>query len=339
MKQAVMTAPGQIEIRKVIKPVPGPDEVLLRIRRIGVCGSDIHVYHGKHPYTDYPVIQGHEFSATLVAVGDEVKDLQPRLKVTSLPQIYCGECAPCKRGDYNICNNLKVQGFQTSGCAQEFYVTKAEKIVPLPESFSYEMGALVEPLSVAVHAVHRVGSLQDHHVVVLGAGPIGNMVAQVACSEGAYVLITDISEYRLNIAQKCGLEMISNANSENLRDASNRFFKREDFDIAFECVGVEATISEVIPTIQKGGDIIIVGVFSEKPKIDLGLVQDRELNIHGTLMYKKEDYLKAVELIYTGKVLTEPLISKHFSLDNYLKAYQYIDDLGDKSMKVIIDVA
>ncbi len=178
MKQAVMTAPGQIEIHEVAAPTPGPGEVLLRIHRIGVCGSDVHVYHGKHPYTRYPVVQGHEFSAVIEATGAGVTGLTPGAKVTSMPQIVCGECAPCRRGDYHICDRLKVQGFQAPGCAQELWVTAADKIVPLPETFTFEQGALVEPLSVAVHAVSRAGKLAGRRVAVLGAGPIGNLVAQ-----------------------------------------------------------------------------------------------------------------------------------------------------------------
>jgi L-iditol 2-dehydrogenase len=340
MKQAVMIAPGRIEIREVEAPTPGPGEVLLRIRRIGVCGSDVHVYHGKHPYTSYPVVQGHEFSATVEAVGEGVKGLTPGMKVTSMPQIVCGECAPCRRGDYHICDNLKVQGFQAPGCAQELWVTAADKIVPLPEAFTFEQGALVEPASVAVHAVSRAGNLAGRRVAVLGAGPIGNLVAQVARCEGAaQILITDLSDYRLGIARKCGLEATSNAREETLAQAAKRVFGKDGFDMAFECVGVEPTVTAIIETIQKGGTIVIVGVFSEKPRVDLGLVQDRELNIHGTLMYKDRDYKRAIELIASGGIVTEPLVSKHFSFNDYLEAYHFIEAQGDKIMKVFIDVA
>jgi D-arabinose 1-dehydrogenase-like Zn-dependent alcohol dehydrogenase len=140
MKQAIMTAPGEIEIREIDPPRPGSGEVLLRIQRIGVCGSDVHVFHGKHPYTGYPVVQGHEFSAIVEEIGAGVTDLKPGSKVTSMPQVVCGECAPCQRGDYHICDRLKVQGFQSPGCAQEAWVTAADKIISLPDDFSFEQG-------------------------------------------------------------------------------------------------------------------------------------------------------------------------------------------------------
>ncbi len=338
MKQAVMTAPGKIEIRNVDIPTPGPGEVLLEIQRIGVCGSDIHVYHGKHPYTGYPVVQGHEFSATIKTVGAGVTGLAVGDKVTSMPQIVCGECEPCKRGDYHICDHLKVQGFQAPGCAQELWVTRADRVVPLPDSFSFEQGALVEPLSVAVHAVSRAGDLHGKNVAVLGAGPIGNLVGQVARESGANVLITDLSDYRLDVARQSGLDLTFNSKVEYLAQASERVFGKTGFQIAFECVGVEPTMTGAIAAIQKGGTIVVVGVFGEKPRVDLGLVQDHELNLRGTLMYQRRDYLRAVELIASGKVKTDPLITRHFSLDDYLEAYHFIEAQNDKLLKVIIDI-
>jgi 2-desacetyl-2-hydroxyethyl bacteriochlorophyllide A dehydrogenase len=284
------------------------------------------------------VVQGHEFSAVVEAVGEGVTNIEIGTKVTATPQIVCGECGPCKRGDYHICDELKVEGFQAPGVAQDLFVTDATKIVPLPDSFSFEQGAFVEPVSVAVHTVNRVGGVEGKNVVVLGAGPIGNLVGQVAQAQGANVLITDISEYRLDIANKCGMPHTSNPKEESLKEASERAFGSPGFEVAFECVGIEATMTEVIETIQKGGTIVVVGVFAEKPRIDLGFVQDRELNLIGTLMYQYNDYEKAVEFIDNGKVRLEPLYSKHFPFAEYNEAYNFIDTQRDKTMKVFIDL-
>jgi L-iditol 2-dehydrogenase len=338
MKQAIMVNPGRIEIRQTTVPQPGPRQVLLRIHCIGVCGSDIHVYHGKHPYTSYPVVQGHEFSASVEAVGNDVAGITPGMKVTAMPQIVCGECVPCRRGDYHICDKLKVQGFQAPGCAQEFWVTDVEQIVPLPALFTYEQGAMIEPIAVAVHAVARAGDLDGHRVAVLGGGPIGNLVAQVARSNGAHILITDLSPYRLDVARRCGLSATANPAEEDLGVASARVFGACGFDVAFECVGIEATMTEAIANLAKGGTLVVVGVFGEKPRVDLGLVQDRELNLRGTLMYQRQDYERAAEWVGSGKVLTEPLMSKHFTLDHYLDAYRFIDEQRDRTMKVFIDL-
>lgn len=338
IKRAVMSRPGHIEIGEADAPEPGPHQVLLRIQRIGVCGSDVHVFHGKHPYTNYPVVQGHEFSATVAAVGEGVENVELGARVTALPQITCGRCVPCQRGDEHICEELRVQGFQAPGCAQELWVTDADKLVALPAGFSFEQGALVEPISVAVHAVRRAGDVRGRRALVLGAGPIGNFVGQAAQAAGADVLITDRSDYRLSVAQRCGLANTCNPDRRDLKTAVHRTFDGRGFDLAFECVGVEATLTAATENLAKGGTLVVVGVFAEKPRMDLGLVQDRELNVVGTLMYQRPDYEQAVRWIEERKIATEPLVSKHFSLDQYLQAYRFIDQERERTMKVFIDV-
>jgi 2-desacetyl-2-hydroxyethyl bacteriochlorophyllide A dehydrogenase len=339
MKQATMTEPGRIIFEDVPVPVPGPREILLGIKRIGVCGSDIHVYHGKHPFTSYPVIQGHEFSARVESIGTGVTRVSPGMKATARPQVVCGRCKPCRRGDYNICDVLKVEGFQAPGCAREFFITTEDKIVPLPDSLTYDQGAFVEPVSVAVHAVARGGNLAGKNIVVLGAGTIGNLVAQVAhCCGARDIFITDVSEYRLEIARRCGIQHVSNASKETLKDAAQRVFGEDGFDIAFEAVGIETTMAAAIDAINKGGTIVVIGVFQEKPRIDLALVGDRELSLIGTLMYKHEDYIHAVDRIAAGDIITEPLLTNHFPFEQYADAYAFIEQQGDKALKVMIDV-
>ena len=338
MKQAIMIAPGAIEFRDIPKPAPGRGQVLIRVRRIGICGSDVHVNHGKHPFTSYPVVQGHEFSGVIESVGKGVTGLRAGMQVTATPQEVCGTCSPCRRGDYHICDHLKVRGFQAPGCAQEWFVTEADKIVPLPAAFSLEQGALVEPVAVGVHSVARAGRLTGRRVAVLGAGPIGNLVGQVARSQGAKVLITDISDFRLGIAAECGLKAVSQAKNESLADAAGRIFGKRGFDTAFECAGVEATLEAAIESIQKGGTIVVVGVFGDRPRVNIGLVQDRELAIVGTLMYQLRDFVKAVRLMKSGDVVTKPLETRHFPFDAYTEGYKFVDHQADQSMKVFIDL-
>ena len=158
MRQATMTAPGTIEFDEVPAPPAAPGTVRLRVQRIGVCGSDVHVYHGKHPFTPYPVVQGHEFSAVVEAVGSGVTGIAVGDRVTATPQEVCGSCRPCLRGDYHICDSLKVRGFQAPGCAQDLFVTEADKVVPLPSTFSFEQGAFVEPVVSGARGVTWVRS-------------------------------------------------------------------------------------------------------------------------------------------------------------------------------------
>ncbi len=338
MRQAVMTAPGKIELREVQEPEPGPGQVLLRIKRIGICGSDVHVWHGKHPFTSYPVVQGHEFSAVVEATGEGVEDVAAGAKATARPQIVCGECRACRRGDYNICYDLKVEGFQAPGCAQDLFVTDAEKLVILPEDFTHEQGAMVEPCSVAVHAIGRPGEIAGRNAVVLGAGAIGNLVAQMARCRGAKVLITDVTDFRLDVARQCGIEHTSNAADEPLEDAAARVFGQDGYDLAFDCAGAEAAINKAIDNINKGGTIVNIAVYGEKPRVNLACVGEWELTMIGSLMYVHEDYQEAVRRIAEGEVVAEPLDFRHFPFERYENAYHFIDEQGLQAMKVFIEL-
>ncbi len=337
MRQATMTNPGAIELREVPAPVPGAGEVLLRVRRIGVCGSDIHVYHGLHPYTSYPVVQGHEVSGIVQALGPGVSGIPIGAAATFMPQIVCGKCFPCRNGMYHICDSLKVMGFQAPGAAQDFFAVDAEKLIMLPPSLSPEAGAMIEPLAVAAHALKRGGGAAGRKVAIVGAGPIGNLVAQAARAQGATeTLVMDKSAFRLDLAKECGVDHVVNSGEESLASAIARHFGPDKADLILECVGAEATMSQAVEASRKGGTIVVVGVFGKKPVVDLGLVQDREISLVGTLMYRKEDYETAVGLAASGRMFLDKLVTNSFRFEDYLAAYHFIERAGDRVMKVMI---
>lgn len=340
MRQAIMTSPGVILYRDV--PSPGNlkgNEVLLRIQRIGICGSDIHVYHGKHPAVVYPVIQGHEFSAIVEAVGKDVKNINPGMNATARPQLVCGVCAPCKRGQYNVCQELKVQGFQSPGVAQDLFVVPEDRVVTFPDNISFDYGAMIEPVAVAAHATSRATSLQGKNIVVTGAGTIGNLVAQFSKARGANkVLITDISDYRLDIAKKCEIDEVLNIRKESFEEKANEFFGEEGFQVGFEAAGVQSSLDVLVKYIEKGSEVIIIGVYAENPRINMLYLGEHELKVIGSLMYRHEDYMEAVKAISSNKIRLDPLISNRFPFEKYLESYQFIEKQKDKSMKVIIDM-
>lgn len=339
MKQAVMSSPGVIEFRDIPVPQPGPGEVLIRMKRIGVCGSDIHVWHGKHALTPYPVVQGHEVSGVIEKLGAGVRGFAPGDRVTIQPQVTCGRCYPCTHGAYHICDHLKVMGFQTTGAGSEFFAVEASKVLKLPAGMDFEQGAMVEPLAVGVHALSRSTGIEGKKVLVLGAGPIGNLVAQAAKGSGAaQVMITDLSDYRLGLAGECGIELRVNTGRADLAEAIRNHFGEDKADLILECVGIQATIAQAVDVARKGSDIIVVGVFGDKPVVDLGTVQDRELRLIGTLMYREPDWRRAIELIGAGQVRLAPLITDRFLFADYRKAYEYIDANRDRAMKVMIEV-
>jgi L-iditol 2-dehydrogenase len=338
MKQAVMTEPGRIVFQEVPVPEVGSNQIEVKMKAIGVCGSDIHVWHGKHPYTTYPVVQGHEISAVVTKIGTGVTTLSVGDAVTIQPQVVCGVCYPCTHGLYNDCEHLKVMGFQTTGMASEYFVTEADKAIKLPEGMSFEHGAMIEPLAVAVHAHRRYGSTFGKRILVIGGGTIGNLVAQTAKALGAKdVLISEVSSYRLAAATKCGI-LASNPKEKTVRDSVYEYFGSDGADCIFECTGSPACIAGSIELARKGSDIIVVGVVPDLAPVNMGFVQDHELRISGTAMYRSEDYREAIRLINEGLIDFDTLITHRVPFSRYESAYQMIEEQKDKAMKVIIEM-
>jgi len=339
MLQQIVTSPGNIKFSEI--PIPGvnDNEVLVKIMRVGVCGSDIHVYHGIHPNTGYPVTQGHEVSGVIDNIGKQVTDFTIGDKVTILPQIVCGKCYPCTHDQYHICDNLKVMGFQAPGAASEYFVAKKEDLVKLPEEFTYEQGAMIEPVAVAVAALKKIDEILLKNIVVLGGGPIGNLTAQVAKARGAKaVLLTEISEFRREIAKKVGIDHVIDPRKIDLAKKIEEVFGSDKADIICDCVGSSETITEAIKIARKGSIIILVGVYNEQPPIDLNTIQNCELTLKGTLMYQRSDYQDAITMVYTKKVTLDPLMTHHYKFNDYNQAYLDLEKNADNTMKVFINV-
>ncbi len=339
MLKQIMTAPGTIEFEEVPVPEIKDNEVLVRIKRIGICGSDIHVYHGKHPFTKYPITQGHEVSGQIAALGASVQGLHVGQKVTIEPQVVCGRCYPCRHGKYNLCEELKVMGFQTTGTASEFFAVSAEKITPLPDTMTYDQGAMIEPLAVTVHAARRFPDIEGSSVAILGCGPIGILLMQTCKALGARsVMITDVSEGRLALARKCGADFAVNTADVDFGDAMIEAFGPDKADVIYDCAGNDTTMGQAIKYARKGSTIILVAVYAGMANVDLAVLNDHELDLNTTMMYRHEDYVTAIKLVEEGRVRLEPLMSKHFAFQDYLDAYRYIDANREATMKVIIDV-
>ena len=339
MLKQIMTAPGEIRFDRVPVPKAEPGQVLVKIKRIGICGSDMHVYHGKHPYTKYPVTQGHEVSGQIAALGEGVTDFTVGQKVTIEPQVYCGKCYPCTHGKYNLCEELKVMGFQTTGTASEYFAVDASKVTPLPESMSYDEGAMIEPLAVTVHAVKRAGDVSGKKICVLGCGPIGILLIQALKAFGAAeVLATDISDYRLGLAKSCGADHVVNTKDQDFGEAMISAFGPDKADIIYDCAGNDITMGQAIQNARKGSAIILVAVYVGLANCDLAKLNDSELDLNTSMMYRHEDYVDAIRIVEAGKVQLKPLMTKHFAFTDYLKAYQYIDENMEKTMKILVDV-
>lgn len=340
MRQAILVEPKHIEFKEVAEPKAADltaHQVLVNIKRIGICGSEIHSYHGLHPATFYPGVQGHEYSGVVMAVGSEVTVCKPGDHITARPQLVCGKCNPCKRGQYNVCEHLRVQAFQADGAAQDFFVVDDDRVAKLPEGMSLDYGAMIEPSAVGAHASNRT-DVKGKNVVVSGAGTIGNLIAQFCIARGAKnVLITDVSDLRLAKARECGIKHTLNITKKTLKEAAQELFGEEGYQVGFEVAGVEVSIRSLMETIEKGSDIVVVAVFAKDPALSMFYLGEHELRLIGSMMYRHEDYLTAIDYVNKGIVNLKPLVSNRFAFEEYDDAYKFIDTHRETSMKVLID--
>ena len=340
MLQVRMTEAFKMQFLDSPIPEPGEDEILIQVKRIGVCGSDIQVYHGRHKYMRFPIVQGHEGAGVVVKAGCRVQDFRPGDRVTVQPQVFCGECAPCRSGHYNVCQGLKVYGVHTDGMLAECFVVPASKALHLPDSMSFDEGALVEPASVATGAIRRCGDLKGKNVLVLGAGAIGNLVAQVARASGAKrTVITDINANRLVIARHCGIDAAVDTRGRNLREVIDEQFGEDGADFIIDCAGIPALFVEALTAARCSSKLVIVANYKEPVQIEIPLLQRREIDMLGIMMYLREDFERAIELMTHKAVRTAPLISDYFDVRQMEEVYPYIDAHPDKVMKVIVKVS
>ncbi len=341
MLQAILQGPKQIEFRDVPVPEPGEGQVLLAVKRIGICGSDIHVYHGNHQYAIFPLVQGHEGSGVVVKTGLGVRDFRPGELVTFRPQQFCGRCLLCRQGRYNLCEEYKVIGVLggTTGMASEYFLTEAAKLHKLPPAMNADQGAMVEPTAVAVHSVRLAGPVEGGKVLVIGAGPIGNLTAQAAKALGAAeVMVVDINPLRLALADRCGIDYCVNTAEIELEAAILEKFGPDRADAILDCAGSAKVLGQAIHSARRGTNIVLVGNYYGHVPVELGLVQRREINLIGDMNYTAPDYEAAIGFIAAGRIKTQELVSNYFPLAEYPAAYQYIDDNQSTVMKVLLRV-
>jgi L-iditol 2-dehydrogenase len=339
MLQVNMPEAYKIELLEVPVPEIGDNDVLIEVKRMGICGSDIQIYHGKHKYMSFPIVQGHEGSGIIVRTGKKVTGLGIGEKVTIQPQVFCGKCKPCRMGHYNVCENLQVYGVHTTGMAQEYFAVPAAKVIKLPENFEFDTGALVEPVAVGVGTIRRSCVNAGENVVVLGAGTIGNLTAQVARAAGAKVMITDINSKKLKIAEECGLSICVNTLEKDLGKAIKEYFGNEGADVIIDCAAAKASLTAALNNARRASKIVVVGNFKEPVEIEMPLLQRREVDMIGIMMYLRCDFEEAVWLMAEGKIRTDILISEHFNIRYFEEAYRYIDTHAMDVMKVMLKIA
>lgn len=319
-------------------PTVGPPEagqVQIAVAYTGLCGTDLHIFHGDMDgRVATPAVIGHEMSGTIAAVGDGVSGWAVGQPVTVMPTLPCGSCHACRRGNTHICNKLNFIGIDSDGSMQSAWNVPAEVLVALPEGLALDEAALIEPTAVAVHDVRRSGLAASDFVVVIGGGPVGQLIASVALRQGARVVLVELDPGRRETAKTFGITTID-PREENLVDYVLRETDGAGADVAFEVSGAAAGVSSAVEVLTTRGRLVMVAIHPKPKEIDLHRFFWRELEMFGARLYQREDFEEAVRLVAGGAVPARQLISQVVSLEDVEQGFLALESGG--VMKVLVD--
>ncbi len=343
MKALLLTAPSRLEYTDFPDPRPAAGEVLLRIRACGICGSDIHGWDGSSGRRNPPLIMGHEAAGEIAAVGAGVTDWRPGDRVTFDSTIYCGACPYCRSGQVNLCESRRVVGVSPAGYKQhgafaEQLALPARGLYRLPDNLSYPHAAMIEPVSIAVHAVRRAGVKPADTAVVVGAGMIGLFVVQALRWAGAQrIVAVDLAESRLALARELGATRTFKSDACDVAAEVAKITGGRGADLAFEVVGLSATVNLALQTLRRGGSAVLVGNLSPTTKdFPLQAVVTRELSVFGTCGSAGE-YPLCLDLLARGVIRVEPMITAVAPLSEGVAWFGKLSAKdGGQYMKVIL---
>ncbi len=314
MKALVLTAYNHFELADVPDPLPGPEEVLIEVKACGICGSDVHGMDGSTGRRVPPIIMGHEAAGVIVGRGGNVTDWHVGDRVTFDSTIFCGRCHFCRRGQINLCDNRRVLGvscaeFRQDGAFAEFVVVPQHMLCRLPENLTFERAAMVEPVSIAVHGVHRLPIRLGDTAVVVGAGMIGLLAVQALKAAGCgRITAVDIDRRRLELAWRVGADQALSPTDVDVVAEILRATDGRGADVALEAVGLPATIPTAIRAVRKGGSVCLVGNLSPQVEMPLQAVVTRELTLLGSCASQGE-YPACLDLIARGAMDVDVLTS------------------------------
>ncbi len=316
---------------------PRPGEVAVRIAFCGICGTDMHVYHGNmDARVGHNRIIGHEMSGEVAAIGEGVTEVAIGDKVVVRPLDHCGNCPACTAGHLHICHNLKFLGLDTDGAMQEVWNVPAHTLHKLPDTLRLDHAALIEPVAVACHDVRLSGLKKGEDVVVIGGGPIGMLCAMVARDAGGEVVISEVNTARLAIAEKLGFATV-NPREGDLVDAINARTNGKGADVVFEVSGTQPGVDAMTACAATRGRIVMVAIHAQKPQIDLFQFFWRELQLIGARVYEPQDYEKAIQIVASGGVDADTVITDVSPLSDIQAAFEALDS-NPTALKSLIKV-
>lgn len=340
MKAAVFTGLKRIETQEVPQPRPKADEVLIRVRAAGVCGSEVHAFIGTHPFRKPPAIMGHEVSGDVVEVGSEVRGVSVGERVIVNPQKVCGSCFYCQSGSSHLCIRKTMMGTPAwTGAFGEFVTSHESCVIKIPDSFSYEEGVMCEPLAVGVHSAKKARVALGETVLVLGSGAIGLCCIAAAKAAGATkILATDAYDYNLELARKAGAEAVFNVRSGgSLGEAVAESLRPEGADVVMVTAGFDPVVAQALVHVRKLGRVALVALFDGALTIEepfhIGL---KELEVIGVHTYEHQDFYTAIDLIQKGSVDVKSMVSHVLPIEEAQRALELVHNKTENNAKVIL---
>ncbi|MFQ6036006.1 MAG: zinc-binding dehydrogenase [Sedimentisphaerales bacterium] len=342
MKALVYTKPYCLDYSDFPDPTVGDDDVLIRVKACGICGSDVHGFTGKTGRRIPPLIMGHEAAGIVEEFGKSVRDFQKGDRVCFDSTVYCNKCEPCRAGFYNRCEKRQVLGvsvpaFKRHGAFAEFVAVPWWIVSKIPDDLSFIHAALLEPVSIGMHAANRAGILSSDTVVIIGAGTIGLFVLQACKLKGAgKVIVCDINEFRLAVAKKLGADQLINPEKSNLSEVILKETSNKGADITFEVVGFAATFQRGISVTKAGGHLVAIGNLQKMAEFNLQELVARELTVTGSYASAGE-YRDGIDLVASGKINVQPLISDVLPLADGPSAFDRLLKAEENLLKIVLE--
>lgn len=338
MRSLVIKGPHTIEWAEICEPIsPRQDEVQIKIKAAGICGTDIHILHGKHGAVTYPRIPGHELVGEVTAVGENITHVKCGDHVAIDPVVSCGKCPMCQSGRHNICHEVKCLGVQTEGGFTELINIKGDKVYPFSPDVPWDIAALVEPFSIAAQIAERLRINRQDKVLIVGGGTIGLAVLQVV--QGVYraeAIIADISNNKLNLAKEMGAVHVINSTEIDPVHKSGQIWKNTGPTVIIEAVGNSGLLNNLIKDAPPGCRIGVIGFMNEPINISPVEITKRELEIIGSRMNRNK-FKDVLEWFKDQKVKADKLITHKYSFEDAAKGFAIINDKPDEVCKVILE--
>lgn len=334
MKSICIEAPKEVHVKEITFPVRTRGTALLKIKSMSICGSDVAAYRYKHPLCNYPLIIGHEIAGIIEEIEDNSTGLKANDRVILDPYLYCGYCYPCQQGRTNCCEQLKVLGVQTDGAMSEYFVHPVDHLVRVPDNIPWEHIPLAEPLTIALHAIHRVAPMPCEHVTIIGAGAIGIMAALVAKLYGATPILVDVVEGRLSIAKACGIDFVINACTEDAEKVISELTTGRMSETVIEASGSDTGIVNSLQYAAYTGRIAFTGWPKGEVLMPTSLITKKELQILGSRTSVNE-FQEALSIMAQGQIDMTKFITKIIPFDEIPEALQLLDKDPEDYLKIV----